>query len=36
MGDELKKAVRVDFMGWGSGAGHDKIAHRVSATKGIW
>jgi hypothetical protein len=35
MGDELKDAVRLDLTGWGSGAGHDKIAHRVSATKGI-
>jgi hypothetical protein len=36
MVDELKVGVRVALTGWGSGAGHDKIAPRVSATKGIW
>ncbi len=36
MGDKLKDDARLDLADWGSGAGHDKIAHRVSATKGIW
>jgi len=36
MDDDVMRAVRLAFPGYGSGAGHDKIAHSDSATKGFW
>ena len=36
MDDDVMRAVRLAFTDYGSGAGHDKIAHSDSATKGFW
>ena len=33
---DVMSVVRLAVMGYGSGAGHDKIAHSDSATKGFW
>jgi hypothetical protein len=34
MGEDVMSVVRLAVTGYGSGAGHDKIAHSDSATKG--